>query len=132
VLLDNSPIQLCLGGGNKIVRILVAKLRPFFSAHLRSEGTDENVSIRFCRSSKVPAPSIDDRKANKREVCRVAKTMTAHLQFPHARAYVAFGKRSEAVKLLNDLKKRSSPVSSHASEIAVIYGSLGDTNQAMN
>jgi Flp pilus assembly protein TadD len=49
-----------------------------------------------------------------------------------ARAFVASGKRSEAVKLLNDLKKRSNPSHSHASEIAVIYVALGDTDQAMN
>jgi Flp pilus assembly protein TadD len=49
-----------------------------------------------------------------------------------ARAYVASGKRSEAVKLLGDLKKRSNPGYSNASEIAVIYTSLGDTDQAMN
>jgi len=48
-----------------------------------------------------------------------------------ARAYVAAGKRSEAVKLLDDLKRRSSPAHSYASEIAVIHGSLGDTDQAM-
>jgi Flp pilus assembly protein TadD len=49
-----------------------------------------------------------------------------------ARAYVLSGKRSEAVKLLSDLKKRSTPVYSYASEIAVIYVALGDTDQAMN
>jgi tetratricopeptide (TPR) repeat protein len=49
-----------------------------------------------------------------------------------ARAYVAAGKTSEAVKLLGDLKKRSSPGYSNASEIAVIYASLGDMDQAMN
>jgi tetratricopeptide (TPR) repeat protein len=49
-----------------------------------------------------------------------------------ARAYVASGKRNEAVKLLGDLKKRSNPGYSNASEIAVIYVSLGDTDQAMN
>jgi TolB-like protein/DNA-binding winged helix-turn-helix (wHTH) protein/Flp pilus assembly protein TadD len=49
-----------------------------------------------------------------------------------ARAYVASGNRSEAVKLLNDLKKRSNPGYSHASEIAVIYAALGDSDQAMN
>ncbi len=49
-----------------------------------------------------------------------------------ARAYVASGKRSEAVKLLNDLKKRSSPGYSRASEIAVIHVSLGDSDQAMS
>ena len=49
-----------------------------------------------------------------------------------ARAYVATGKRSEALKLLNDLKKRSNPSYSNAAEIAVIYASLGDTDQAMN
>jgi TolB-like protein/DNA-binding winged helix-turn-helix (wHTH) protein/Flp pilus assembly protein TadD len=49
-----------------------------------------------------------------------------------ARAYVVSGKRSEAVKLLSDLKKRSSPGYSNASEIAMIYTSLGDTDQAMN
>src|SRR6266487_2667654 len=49
-----------------------------------------------------------------------------------ARAYVASGNRSEATKLLNGLKKRSNPGYSHASEIAVIYAALGDTDQAMN
>jgi TolB-like protein/DNA-binding winged helix-turn-helix (wHTH) protein/Flp pilus assembly protein TadD len=49
-----------------------------------------------------------------------------------ARAYVVSGKRSEAVKLLDELKKRSNPGYSNASEIAVIYASLGDTDQAMN
>jgi len=48
-----------------------------------------------------------------------------------ARAYVASGKRSEAIKLLGDLKNRSSP-GYPDSEIAVIYASLGDTDQAMN
>jgi len=49
-----------------------------------------------------------------------------------ARAYVASGKRSEALKLLGELKKRSNPGYSNASEIAMVYASLGDTNQAMN
>jgi TolB-like protein/Flp pilus assembly protein TadD len=49
-----------------------------------------------------------------------------------ARADVASGKRSEAEKLLSDLKKRSRPGYSLGSEIAVIYASLGDTDQAMN
>jgi tetratricopeptide (TPR) repeat protein len=49
-----------------------------------------------------------------------------------ARAYVASGKRSEAVKLLGDLKKRPSTGYSNASEIAMIYAALGDTEQAMN
>lgn len=48
-----------------------------------------------------------------------------------ARAYVASGKRSEGVKLLNDLKKQSSGYS-NASEIAMIYASMGDNDQAMN
>ena len=48
-----------------------------------------------------------------------------------ARAYVVSGKRSEAVKLLSDLKKRSNPGYSHAPEVAMIYASLGDTDQAM-
>jgi TolB-like protein/DNA-binding winged helix-turn-helix (wHTH) protein/Flp pilus assembly protein TadD len=49
-----------------------------------------------------------------------------------ARAYVASGKRSEAEKLLSDLKKRSSAVYSNAPEIAIVYVSLGDADQAMN
>jgi len=49
-----------------------------------------------------------------------------------ARAYVVSGKRSEAVKLLGDLEKRSNPTHSYASEIAMIYASLGDTDRAMN
>ena len=48
-----------------------------------------------------------------------------------ARAYVASGKRSEAEKLLSDLRKRSNPSHSLASEIAVIYAALGDTDQAI-
>jgi Flp pilus assembly protein TadD len=49
-----------------------------------------------------------------------------------ARAYVVSGETSEAVKLLSDLKKRSNPGYSYASEIAVIYVALGDRDQAMN
>ena len=49
-----------------------------------------------------------------------------------ARAYAACGKRSEAIKLLSDLKKQSNSIYSHGSEIAVIYAALGDTDQAMN
>jgi TolB-like protein/DNA-binding winged helix-turn-helix (wHTH) protein/Tfp pilus assembly protein PilF len=49
-----------------------------------------------------------------------------------ARAYVASGKRSQAEKLLTDLKKNSTPSYSHASEIAVIYLSLGQTDPAMS
>src|SRR6202140_1265545 len=48
-----------------------------------------------------------------------------------ARAYVASGRRSEALELLNELKNGSHPGHSNASEIAVIYASLGDTDQAM-
>jgi hypothetical protein len=44
-----------------------------------------------------------------------------------ARAYVSSGKRSDAEKLLSNLKKRSTSGSSHASEIVVIYISLRDT-----
>jgi TolB-like protein/DNA-binding winged helix-turn-helix (wHTH) protein/Flp pilus assembly protein TadD len=49
-----------------------------------------------------------------------------------ARAYVASGKRSEAEKLLGDLKRRSNAAYSNAPEIAIVYVSLGDTDQAMN
>ena len=49
-----------------------------------------------------------------------------------ARAYAVSGKRSGAEKLLNDLKKQSISGYSNASEIAMIYASLGDTDQAMN
>ena len=49
-----------------------------------------------------------------------------------ARAYAASGKRSETIKLLSDLKKRSNSIYSHGSEIAVIYASLGDSDQAMS
>jgi TolB-like protein/Flp pilus assembly protein TadD len=49
-----------------------------------------------------------------------------------ARAYVASGRRAEAEKLLGDLKKRTNPAYSNAPEIAIVYASLGDTDQAMN
>jgi len=47
-------------------------------------------------------------------------------------AFAEAGKRSEAEALLTELKKRSSRLQSHASEIAVIYVSLGDIDQAMS
>jgi TolB-like protein/DNA-binding winged helix-turn-helix (wHTH) protein/Tfp pilus assembly protein PilF len=49
-----------------------------------------------------------------------------------ARAYVASGKKGEAVPLLNELKKRARPGYSNAAEIAMIYASFGDMDQAMN
>ena len=49
-----------------------------------------------------------------------------------ARAYAMSGKRSEGKKLLGNLKKRSNPTYSEASEIAEIYAALGDRDQAMN
>jgi TolB-like protein/DNA-binding winged helix-turn-helix (wHTH) protein/Flp pilus assembly protein TadD len=49
-----------------------------------------------------------------------------------ARAYALSGQKDAAAKLLGDLKTSSTPGFSHASEIAAIYVSLGDTNEAMN
>jgi len=49
-----------------------------------------------------------------------------------ARAYSASGRRSEAEKLLSDLKRRSNPGASLASEVAMIYAALGDREHAMN
>jgi tetratricopeptide (TPR) repeat protein len=44
-----------------------------------------------------------------------------------ARAYAASNRKSEAIDLLNDLRKRSA----HAPEIAMVYAALGDKDQAM-
>jgi hypothetical protein len=49
-----------------------------------------------------------------------------------ARAFAASGKRSEALKLLSELKTHSGPGHSNTSEIAMVYASLGDKDQAMN
>jgi tetratricopeptide (TPR) repeat protein len=49
-----------------------------------------------------------------------------------ARAYAGSGRRNDAVKLLSDLKGRSSSGYSRASEIAMIYVSLGDSDHAMS
>src|SRR5258708_1015201 len=49
-----------------------------------------------------------------------------------ARAYALSGRRSEALKLLSELKTSSTPGFSHASEIAAIYVSLGHQDQTMN
>jgi hypothetical protein len=49
-----------------------------------------------------------------------------------ARAYAFSGQRDEATALLSDLKTSSTPGFSHASEVAAIYASLGDKDQAMN
>jgi len=48
-----------------------------------------------------------------------------------ARADAASGKKSEALKLLSDLKKHSTPNYSHGSEIATVYAALGDADEAM-
>lgn len=48
-----------------------------------------------------------------------------------ARAYAASGNRSEALKLLRHLKASATDSNSHGSEIAIIYASLGDNNEAM-
>ena len=48
-----------------------------------------------------------------------------------ARAYALSGKRNEALNLLNDLKTSATPGFSHASEIAVIYVALGETDEAL-
>jgi tetratricopeptide (TPR) repeat protein len=48
-----------------------------------------------------------------------------------ARAYVASGKMNEAVKLLSDLKKSSNAGFTNAPQIAMIYASMGDNDQAM-
>ena len=49
-----------------------------------------------------------------------------------ARAYVAAGKINEAVKLLSDLEKSSNASFTNAPQIALIYASMGDNEQAMN
>jgi len=49
-----------------------------------------------------------------------------------ARAYVASGKMNEAVKLLSDLKKSSNVGLANAPQIAMIYASMGDNDQAMH
>jgi TolB-like protein/Flp pilus assembly protein TadD len=48
-----------------------------------------------------------------------------------ARAYAASGKKDEAEKLLAQLMKQSSATSSHATEIAMVYASLGQNDEAM-
>jgi Flp pilus assembly protein TadD len=48
-----------------------------------------------------------------------------------ARAYAASGRKSEAEKILRDLKSRSNPNSSLVPEIATIYVALDDREQAM-
>jgi tetratricopeptide (TPR) repeat protein len=48
-----------------------------------------------------------------------------------ARAYVAAGRRSDALVLLDELLKRSGPLHSYASEVAVIYTALGARDDAM-
>jgi len=49
-----------------------------------------------------------------------------------ARAYALSGKKSDSEKLLSDLRNRSNPAHPNSAEIAMIYASLGDKDQAMN
>src|SRR6476661_4389653 len=48
-----------------------------------------------------------------------------------ARAYVAAGRKPEAAALLDGLMKRSTALHSYASEIAVIYAAIGESDHAM-
>jgi tetratricopeptide (TPR) repeat protein len=48
-----------------------------------------------------------------------------------ARAYAAAGQKSKAKELLRELQGKSNGMYSHGSEIAMIYASLGDRDQAM-
>jgi TolB-like protein/DNA-binding winged helix-turn-helix (wHTH) protein/Tfp pilus assembly protein PilF len=48
-----------------------------------------------------------------------------------ARAYAAAGKKDKAEELLEGLMRKSSPNQSHAAEIAMIYASLGQNDEAM-
>jgi hypothetical protein len=57
----------------------------------------------------------------------LARRFTANL----ARTHAAMGRRNEAVDLLDDLRKHSSPGYSRASEIAAVYVALGDNDRAM-
>jgi hypothetical protein len=43
---------------------------------------------------------------------------------------VATGERDKAVDLIQELEERSRPGFSHASELAVIYAALGETDKA--
>jgi len=61
------------------------------------------------------------------QLSSASPTCTANL----ARAFAASGRRTEAIQLLADLKKRSRPTYSNASEIAVVYAALGENDQAM-
>jgi TolB-like protein/DNA-binding winged helix-turn-helix (wHTH) protein/Tfp pilus assembly protein PilF len=49
-----------------------------------------------------------------------------------ARAYVASGRMDEAAKLLSDLEKSSNANYSNAPQIAMIYASMGDNEQAVH
>jgi tetratricopeptide (TPR) repeat protein len=49
-----------------------------------------------------------------------------------ARAYSFSGNKTEAMRLLNDLKGNSTARFSYAAEVAAIYASLGDKDEAMN
>lgn len=48
-----------------------------------------------------------------------------------ARAFAASGRRQQAERLLGELKQRSRAAYSNASEIAVVYAALGNSDQAM-
>ena len=57
--MNNSPIRVCLGDGNKIACISVVKLWPFFSGRERTNGS---LSINPSPASSVPGPSIQTDK----------------------------------------------------------------------
>jgi hypothetical protein len=49
-----------------------------------------------------------------------------------ARTYAAAGRRAEAERLLDDLRRRSTATSSSAVDIATIYAALNNPDQAMS
>lgn len=75
---------------------------------------------------KLYAKAIDELKIAV-DLSQGSPTCIANL----ARAYAASGNRAEALKLLQELKARTTETNSHGSEIAIIYASLGDNDQAM-
>ena len=107
-----------------------------YEESIRQNRKTIEIDPNFALAHNRPAQAYLQRHMNDEAVAELQKAAQLSggptVMANRARAYAASGMRGEAVRLLDDLKKGSSLVSSLAPEIAVIYAALGDGDQAMN
>ena len=127
-----DPLSLVINADLAEVLLLARKYDESIDQSRKTLEMDPNFALAhnhlgqaYIQKHLYPEAIVELRKAV--ELSNGSPTCIANL----ARVNAASGNKSEALKLLNDLKKRSSPGFSHGTEISIVYASLGNTDQAM-